>query len=84
MWGYEQTKKGYLLKYINEENKDSGISIQLPVKQKVDGWIMYWNKKRVQQLVNGLNNGTIPFYMGMDKETNELKFSIEGVPTEVK
>ncbi|MBQ6219918.1 MAG: hypothetical protein IJJ47_09330, partial [Methanosphaera sp.] len=61
MWGYERTKEGYTIKHINGDNKYSGLTIQLPFKQKGDGWILYWNEKRVQQLITGLNDGSIPF-----------------------
>ncbi len=50
--------------YLNirfKHNKYSGLTIQLPFKQKGDGWILYWNEKRVQQLITGLNDGSIPF-----------------------
>lgn len=56
MWVYEKQKKDYIIK-----NTTNGITFKLPYKQETNNYIMYWNEKKVKKLINGLNDGTIPF-----------------------
>lgn len=56
MWVYEKQKDDYII-----QNKDIGIEFRLPYKQEGHDWILFWNEKKVQKLINGLNDGTIPF-----------------------
>ena len=56
MWVYEKQKKDYIIK-----NTTNGITFKLPYKQETNNYILYWNEKKVKKLINGLNDGTIPF-----------------------
>ncbi len=59
-WTYKKTDKGYI---INRTGEDISLSFCLPKRQEFDNGIMFWNDKKIKELIDGLNDGSIPFHM---------------------
>ena len=82
MWSYNKVNNGFQLKYDVDDNPDgypiTGFNVFFPYKYEGRDYIVYWNEKRMKELVDGLNDGSIPIDItpSIDDEEEEqgLKF----------
>ena len=60
MWSYNKTFNGYK---ITNTSEYTSLSFNLPYEQEYPDSIMYWTEDTVKCLVDGLNDGSIPFHL---------------------
>lgn len=68
MWSYSETDKGYIITRTQEE---FSFSFQLSKRQEYDDNVIFWNKQMIKDLIDGLNDGSIPFHIDNEIIMNE-------------